>query len=55
MKTRSTFARWDARCCPLKTSSDGFEELDADEMDVAGFLLTFYASLNRRHPRRDQS
>jgi hypothetical protein len=34
-------------------SADRLEEFDADEVHVAGFLLTLYARLNRGHASRD--
>ena len=34
--------------------ADGFEELHADEMDIAGVLLAFNPGLDRRHAGGDQ-
>lgn len=34
--------------------TDGFEELDADEVHIAGVLLSLDPSLNRRHASGNQ-
>jgi hypothetical protein len=42
------------RLAQTARSANRFEELDADQVDVACFLLPLYSRLNRSHTRRNQ-
>ena len=52
----STFdqVRCDFQDCGGCSLTDGFEELNTDEMDVAGVLLALNPGLDRRHAGRDE-
>jgi hypothetical protein len=44
----------DLQDCGEGILADGFEEFNADEMHIAGVLLSFNPCLNRRHAGGDQ-